>query len=114
MPLYEYRCQNCDSHTEVMQRFADPPLATCEECGGELKKLISAPAFHLKGEGWYVTDYARKGDKDQGKKAKEGGDKEGGAKEAKDAGGGKAKNDGGKKTASETGGTKPARAASKS
>ncbi len=90
MPLYEYRCQSCESHTEVVQRFDDPPRATCEECGGELKKLISAPAFHLKGEGWYVTDYARKGDKGQGKNAKDGDAKDGGAKEAKDDGGKKA------------------------
>ncbi len=60
MPLYEYQCQSCDNVTEVIQRMSDPPLSTCEECSGELKKLLSAPAFQFKGSGWYVTDYARK------------------------------------------------------
>lgn len=60
MPLYEYQCKACDRRLEVLQRLAEPPLTTCPECGGELRKLVSAPAFQFKGEGWYVTDYARK------------------------------------------------------
>jgi len=67
MPIYEYECLSCNTRTEVMQRFSDPPLATCNDCGGELRKLISAPAFQFKGEGWYVTDYARKGGNGSGK-----------------------------------------------
>ena len=63
MPLYEYQCQSCGDTTEVIQRMSDPPLSTCERCGGDLKKLISAPAFQFKGSGWYVTDYADKGGK---------------------------------------------------
>lgn len=64
MPIYEYQCQQCEERTEVMQRISDDPLTRCESCGGDLKKLISAPAFQFKGSGWYVTDYARKdGDK---------------------------------------------------
>jgi len=43
-----------------MQRFSDPPLTRCESCRGRLRKLISHSAFHLKGTGWYVTDYASK------------------------------------------------------
>ena len=62
MPIYEYKCQSCGQHIEVMQRMSDDPLTTCESCGGELKKQISAPAFQFKGSGWYVTDYARKGE----------------------------------------------------
>lgn len=61
MPIYEYQCQSCGERIEVMQRMSDPPLGTCEECGGEVRKLISAPAFQFKGSGWYVTDYARQG-----------------------------------------------------
>ena len=57
MPLYEYQCQKCGNRSEVIQRMSDPPLATCEDCGGDLKKLLSAPAFQFKGTGWYVTDY---------------------------------------------------------
>ena len=60
MPLYEYQCQNCGKRTEVLQRFDDPPPAACPTCGGEMKKLISSPAFQFKGTGWYVTDYANK------------------------------------------------------
>jgi putative FmdB family regulatory protein len=61
MPLYEYQCQSCGKRTEVLQRFDDAPLAACPTCGGEVKKLLSAPAVQFKGSGWYVTDYAGKG-----------------------------------------------------
>ncbi len=70
MPLYEYQCQSCGHRSEEMQRISDPPLTVCPACGGEYKKLISAPAFQFKGSGWYVTDYARKGD--TGKESKGG------------------------------------------
>jgi putative FmdB family regulatory protein len=61
MPIYEYQCLRCEKKTEVLQRFDEAPLAVCPDCGGEVKKLISSPAFQFKGSGWYVTDYARKG-----------------------------------------------------
>jgi putative FmdB family regulatory protein len=60
MPIYEYECLNCGKRTEVLQRMSDAPLAACPDCGGEVKKLISAPAFQLKGTGWYATDYGGK------------------------------------------------------
>jgi putative FmdB family regulatory protein len=60
MPIYEYECLSCHKRTEVLQRMNDPPLATCPSCGSEVKKLISAPAFQLKGSGWYATDYGGK------------------------------------------------------
>ncbi len=60
MPVYEYECKSCKRTHEVMQRFDDPPLLTCDSCGGELRKLISNTSFVLKGNGWYITDYARK------------------------------------------------------
>ncbi len=60
MPIYEYQCLQCEHRSEVLQRMSDDPLTRCERCGGELKKLLSAPAFQFKGSGWYVTDYARK------------------------------------------------------
>lgn len=60
MPLYEYECLNCGKRTEVLQKMSDAPLATCPTCGGEVKKLLSAPAVQFKGTGWYVTDYAGK------------------------------------------------------
>ncbi|SFM60058.1 FmdB family zinc ribbon protein [Thermodesulforhabdus norvegica] len=61
MPIYEYECTRCGKVIEVMQKFSDPPLTECEACHGSLRKLISMSTFHLKGTGWYVTDYARKG-----------------------------------------------------
>jgi putative FmdB family regulatory protein len=62
MPIYEYECQQCNEITEAMQKFSDAPLTRCPKCKGNLRKLISQSTFHLKGSGWYVTDYARKGD----------------------------------------------------
>jgi putative FmdB family regulatory protein len=61
MPIYEYQCQKCREVTEAMQKFSDSPLTQCPSCRGELKKMISHSSFHLKGSGWYVTDYSRKG-----------------------------------------------------
>ena len=61
MPLYDYRCHRCGEVFEVRQKFADPLLTEHEACGGELERLISAPALQFKGTGWYVTDYAKKG-----------------------------------------------------
>jgi len=60
MPIYEYHCVNCGKDFEFMQKFSDPPKTVCPDCGGELKKLISQCTFHLKGTGWYATDYANK------------------------------------------------------
>ena len=61
MPLYEYECSQCGHRFELIRRFSDPPADTCPACGqGPLNKLLSAPAVHFKGTGWYVTDYAKK------------------------------------------------------
>jgi putative FmdB family regulatory protein len=57
MPLYEYECTACLKHTEKIQKFSDPEITTCPFCGGELKRVISAPAFALKGGGWYADGY---------------------------------------------------------
>ena len=58
MPLYEYECTQCHKHTEKIQKFSDPEITVCPFCGGELKRVISAPAFALKGGGWYADGYA--------------------------------------------------------
>ena len=60
MPLYEYECSQCGQIEEALQKFSDKPLKTCRHCSGSLRKLISNSSFHLKGSGWYVTDYANK------------------------------------------------------
>lgn len=61
MPIYEYKCKNCKSNFEKMQKITDDPLRVCESCGGELEKQISRTGFQFKGSGWYVTDYSNKG-----------------------------------------------------
>ena len=61
MPIYEFRCKKCGDQIEVIQKMSDKPPARCKKCGGRLEKMISQTAFQLKGEGSYVTDYARKG-----------------------------------------------------
>jgi len=61
MPLYEYNCKGCGKKFEVRQKFADAPLTIHESCGGKVERLISAPTFHFKGTGFYVTDYGKNG-----------------------------------------------------
>jgi len=60
MPIYEYECSKCSQVMEELQKFSDPPLKKCPHCGGRLHKKMSLNSFHLKGSGWYVTDYANK------------------------------------------------------
>ena len=59
MPLYEYQCPKC-GRFELIRKFSDEAVTTCPTCGSKVQKLASAPAFHLKGTGWYATDYAKK------------------------------------------------------
>lgn len=61
MPLYEYECQSCGHRFEMLQKVADSPLTSCVKCEGKVERLLSPPAIQFKGTGWYVTDYARKG-----------------------------------------------------
>ena len=60
MPIYEYECKKCHEVTEALQKVSDPELEKCPHCGGRVHKMMSLNAFHLKGQGWYVTDYAGK------------------------------------------------------
>jgi len=60
MPIYEYECTKCNRIEEVLQKFSDKPFTKCKHCSGKLQKLISQSSFHLKGTGWYVTDYANR------------------------------------------------------
>ena len=72
MPLYEYHCEKC-GRFETLQKFSEGPLTACLTCGGTVERLISAPAFQFKGSGFYITDYARAGEK--GSDSKEAGSK---------------------------------------
>ena len=60
MPIYEYECMQCGRIEEAIQKFSDKPLARCRHCSGKLHRLVSQSSFHLKGTGWYVTDYANR------------------------------------------------------
>ncbi|GEM_PF-330135 len=71
MPFYEYQCENCSEIYEVFLRNGERAPEVCEVCGGKLHKIISVSSFHLKGSGWYMTDYTKKnspitGTKDNG------------------------------------------------
>jgi putative FmdB family regulatory protein len=87
MPIYEYACKNCDHTLDALQKMDEEPLVFCPSCGeAGLRKLISAPRFRLKGEGWYETDFKKgnqrnlakgdaepaKSDKSETKSSKEG------------------------------------------
>lgn len=61
MALYDYKCRKCGTVFEVRQKFSDEPLKVHEECGGDVDRLLSAPALQFKGSGWYVTDYGKGG-----------------------------------------------------
>ena len=69
MPLYEYQCKKCRETTEVLQKAKDKPLEKCPRCGGAVVKLVSSPAIQFKGNGWYITDYAKKSPAAAGAKA---------------------------------------------
>ncbi len=105
MPIYEYRCNDCGHQFEVSQRMSDDPLSECEVCGGQVAKMLFAPAIHFKGTGFHNTDYAskRRGKAD---------DSGAGSGEAgsNGAGGEKA----GEKAGEKKGGEKPAAASSSS
>ena len=74
MPLYEYKCDDCNHRFEKIQKFSDPLEHTCPKCGGPVHKLMSSPAIQFKGSGFYITDYP-KGDKGSAPKS-DGGKKE--------------------------------------
>ena len=81
MPIYEYQCAKCGSQKELMQRINDANVPKCDMCRSRMKRLISQSSFHLKGSGWYVTDYASKGVSE--KKKSSGSDKDPKDKETK-------------------------------
>jgi putative FmdB family regulatory protein len=60
VPIYEYRCSDCGHQFEVSQRMSDDPIRECEICGGQVSKVLFAPAIHFKGTGFHNTDYASK------------------------------------------------------
>ena len=71
MPIYEYECTACGHRFELIQKFSDAAIEQCPNCGElKVKKLLSSPAIQFKGSGWYITDYAKKGEaKESGKES---------------------------------------------
>lgn len=102
MPIYEYQCESCGNRFEKIERFSDAPLTVHEECGGHVERLISSPAFHFKGTGWYVTDYAKNGKTPAGQEGSSKEDKSGEKAEKKDAADRKSKSEGGSDSKVET------------
>ena len=98
MPIYEYECQQCGKVFETIRKFSDPRLTECLcEEKAPVTKLISAAAFHLKGTGWYVTDFRDKGKKGGDRKDDAGGDSGDKAAASDDSGDKAAASDGGAK-----------------
>ncbi|MBE0556753.1 MAG: zinc ribbon domain-containing protein [Proteobacteria bacterium] len=60
MPIYEYKCKKCGKEFEMFQGIADPAVKSCRFCRGPVHKMMSLSSFHLKGSGWYATDYGGK------------------------------------------------------
>ena len=61
MPIFDYQCEACGHHFDILQKAGEGALRKCPECGKlKLRKLLSAPSFHLKGGGWYSDGYDRK------------------------------------------------------
>lgn len=83
MPLYEYECDGCHTRFERIQKFSDPHVEVCPNCGkGPVRKLLSSPAIQFKGSGFYITDYAKKSSSEAGSKSSSG-DSASSASEAK-------------------------------
>ena len=112
MPTYEYECNGCGRVFEIRQRISEPPLSTCDVCGGQVRRLLSPAPFILKGDGWYVTDYpseARKKalESEKGSTAKTSGDGGGDNPKSDSAKSDSAKSDA-PKSAEKSGSTTPA------
>jgi putative FmdB family regulatory protein len=90
VPLYEYQCKKCKHKFEKIQKFSDPPIRKCPECGGPVEKVMHAPNVQFKGTGWYVTDY---GGKDKSERSKPEGSSDKASSEKKESA---AKDDGAK------------------
>ena len=102
MPIYEYRCDDCDEVFEALQRISDEPLDACRHCGGSAGRIISSPAIHFVGSGWYVTDYARKAG-EKGANGKNGSAAKGGVPGKTDSGNKAGKENAGQKAGAPSG-----------
>ena len=84
MPIYEYKCEN--GHVfDVMQRMADEALTACVECGAPCARVLTAPAVHFKGSGFYNTDYGKRKGGGNGASSDGGGESGGGESKSADS-----------------------------
>ena len=84
MPLYEYECEACQKRFERIQKFSDPAIDVCPNCGkGPVRKLLSSPAIQFKGSGFYITDYAKKSSSEASGKSSSSGESSSSASESK-------------------------------
>jgi putative FmdB family regulatory protein len=84
MPLYEYECEACQKRFERIQKFSDPHVDVCPNCGkGPVRKLLSSPAIQFKGSGFYITDYAKKSTSEAGSKSSSSSESSGSSSESK-------------------------------
>ena len=84
MPLYEYECEACQKRFERIQKFSDPHVDVCPNCGkGPVRKLLSSPAIQFKGSGFYITDYAKKSTPEAGSKSSSSSESSGSSSESK-------------------------------
>ena len=80
MPIYAYRCRECSHELEALQKLSEDPLTLCPECNQEaLRKSVTAPAFRLKGSGWYETDFKSSGKRNVADSGSSGGSSTGGS-----------------------------------
>src|ERR1700687_4034774 len=96
VPTYTYTCTSCNDVVEKRQSFTDPPLTTCEQCGGTLRKIIHPVGIVFKGSGWYSTD-SRASSSSGGSSGSSAGDSSG-AKESSSKDGSGSKDAGSKET----------------
>ncbi len=81
MPIYSYRCEDCEYAKDVLQKMSDPPPVVCPSCGASaFRKQVTAAGFQLKGSGWYVTDFRNPAAAAAGAKGK--GEKDGSSTDA--------------------------------
>ena len=81
MPTYEYRCRDCGHSFDIVQKMSDDQVTHCPECGGELRKVFTAPAIAFKGSGFYATDHGkRRASESSEKTEKKDGEKKGDGK----------------------------------
>ena len=65
MPIYEYRCSKCGKTFEALQSISAEPITKCSHCHGKTKKIVSRSSFQLKGKGWYLSDYKKRGESEK-------------------------------------------------